>query len=81
MKELGTESKTEHQNIVNLLNQYTWSAVILVGPNFGGIQSNYKHFENAQEAADWFKTSEIKEALILVKGSRSMEMERVVCSV
>ena len=78
MKELGTESKAEHQTIVNLLNQYNWSSVILVGTNFGEIQSTYKHFENSKQAADWFKEEEIKDALILVKGSRSMEMECVV---
>ncbi len=80
MKELGTESKQEHQTIVNLLNQYNWSTVILVGTNFGEIQSTYKHFENSKQAAEWFKEEEIKDALILVKGSRSMEMERVVQS-
>ena len=80
MKELGTESKAEHQTIVNLLNQYNWSNVILVGTNFGEIQSTYKHFENSQQASKWFKQEEIKDALILVKGSRSMEMEQVVYS-
>lgn len=80
MKELGTESKAEHQTIVNLLNQFNWSEVILVGANFGEIQSTYKHFENSKQAAEWFKKKEIKEALILVKGSRSMEMEQVVYS-
>ncbi len=80
MKELGNESKAEHQTIVNLLNQYNWSKVILVGTNFGEIQSTYKHFETSQQAAEWFKEEEIKDALILVKGSRSMEMELVVKS-
>ncbi|MEO7315643.1 MAG: UDP-N-acetylmuramoyl-tripeptide--D-alanyl-D-alanine ligase [Ginsengibacter sp.] len=80
MKELGTESKAEHQTIVNLLNQFNWSEVILVGANFGEIQSTYKHFENSKQAAEWFKEQKIKDALILVKGSRSMEMEQVVRS-
>ena len=80
MKELGAESKAEHQTIVNLLNQYNWKEVILVGKNFKEIQSTYTHFENSKQAADWFKERKIKDALILVKGSRSMEMERVVQS-
>jgi UDP-N-acetylmuramoyl-tripeptide--D-alanyl-D-alanine ligase len=80
MKELGAESKAEHQTIVNLLNQYNWMEVILVGTNFGEIQSTYKHFETSQQAADWFKEDGIKDAVILVKGSRSMEMEKVVGS-
>ena len=80
MKELGAESKAEHQTIVNLLNQYNWKEVILVGKNFGEIQSTYTHFENSKQAADWFKEEEVKDALILVKGSRSMEMEKVVQS-
>ena len=80
MKELGTESRQEHQSIVNLLNQYNWMEVILVGKNFGEIKSTYKHFENSKQAADWFRDEEIIDALILVKGSRSMEMEVVVRS-
>lgn len=80
MKELGAESKAEHQTIVNLLNQYNWAEVILVGPNFGEIQSTYKHFENSLQAQDWFINQKIKDSLILVKGSRSMEMEKVVSS-
>ena len=78
MKELGVESKAEHQTIVNLLNQYNWKEVILVGKNFGEIKSTYIHFEDSKEAANWFKEKETKDALILIKGSRSMEMERVV---
>ncbi len=80
MKELGAESKQEHQNIVNFLNQFNWAEVVLVGTNFGEIKSTYIHFENAKEATNWFKEKEIKDALILIKGSRSMEMERVVQS-
>ncbi|MEO6682032.1 MAG: UDP-N-acetylmuramoyl-tripeptide--D-alanyl-D-alanine ligase, partial [Ginsengibacter sp.] len=78
MKELGNDSKSEHQRIVDLLNQFNWSEVILVGKNFGEIPSNFKHFETSTQAKDWFKKEPIKDALILVKGSRSMEMEKVI---
>src|SRR5690606_2065547 len=52
MKELGAESKAEHQTIVNLLNQYNWKEVVLVGNNFGEIKSTYKHFQNSKQAAE-----------------------------
>jgi UDP-N-acetylmuramoyl-tripeptide--D-alanyl-D-alanine ligase len=33
---------------------------------------------NSLEAQDWLKKQEIKDAYLLVKGSRSMQMEKVI---
>jgi UDP-N-acetylmuramoyl-tripeptide--D-alanyl-D-alanine ligase len=78
MKELGDESKKEHASIVSLIDTYKWQAVVLVGKNFAEIKGNHIHFENSSQAGEWFKKEKIENAHILVKGSRSMEMEKVL---
>ncbi|MDQ2863692.1 MAG: hypothetical protein M3R50_08635 [Bacteroidota bacterium] len=63
MMELGADSKKEHASLITLIDAHNWEAVILVGENFNELKDKYMHFENAQ---------------ILIKGSRSMQMEKVL---
>jgi len=78
MMELGTESEKEHADIVSLIDQNKWDAVVLVGKNFKEIKNNYKNFENSLQARDWLKKENVQNAQILIKGSRSMQMEKVL---
>ncbi len=78
MMELGTESIAEHTAIVNLINQYQWKAVVLVGGDFKNIAHPYIYFENAAEAKQWLHQQPIENSVLLVKGSRSMQMEKVL---
>ena len=78
MMELGTESEKEHADIVSLIDQNKWDAVVLVGKNFKEIKNNYKNFENSLQARDWLKKENVENAQILIKGSRSMQMEKVL---
>ncbi len=78
MMELGNESLDEHRAIVELLQQYDWDAVVLVGGNFLKIQHPYLSFENSGQAKDWLKEQRLDNATILIKGSRSMQMEKVI---
>lgn len=78
MKELGSESEQEHAYIVKLIDQYQWRQVLLVGNNFGHIESKHLHFENASEALDWLLKNPVAQAHLLIKGSRSMQMEKVL---
>lgn len=78
MMELGTESEKEHAAIVSLIDQYKWYAVVLVGKNFREIKRHYINYENASQARDWLKNEDPKNAQILIKGSRSMQMEKVL---
>lgn len=77
MMELGEESMEEHKNIVSLIEQYKWKAVVLVGGDFKNITHPFIYFDNAGEAADWYKTRHFENSYILIKGSRSMQMEKV----
>jgi UDP-N-acetylmuramoyl-tripeptide--D-alanyl-D-alanine ligase len=78
MAELGDESIYEHEQIVKLLDKFSWNEVVLVGGDFLKIKSNYKTFDNSLTAKEWYKTQKFENAYLLVKGSRSMQMERVL---
>lgn len=78
MKELGEDSRKEHSSIISLIDKYKWAAVVLVGKNFSEADHSYIHFENSIQAKDWLKKENIENAQLLIKGSRSMQMERVL---
>jgi UDP-N-acetylmuramoyl-tripeptide--D-alanyl-D-alanine ligase len=78
MAELGNESIEEHKKIIGLINQYSWKEVALTGGDFMKIDHPYIRFENALEAANWFRQQGFQQATILIKGSRSMQMEKLI---
>jgi len=78
MMELGDESIQEHKNIASLIDSHQWDAVVLVGGDFGKIDHGYTFFNNSTEAAMWLQQQHIENTYLLVKGSRSMAMEKVL---
>jgi UDP-N-acetylmuramoyl-tripeptide--D-alanyl-D-alanine ligase len=78
MAELGKESVQEHKEIVDLISRHEWSDVILVGGDFLKVDTPYKTFRNAAEAAEWYAGQHFENTYFLVKGSRSTQMEKVL---
>lgn len=78
MKELGEESLEEHRALVDLIQSLHFNEVILVGGDFGLIQHPFRYFEHSAAAGKWLHEQQYKDALLLVKGSRSMQMEKVL---
>jgi UDP-N-acetylmuramoyl-tripeptide--D-alanyl-D-alanine ligase len=78
MAELGPESLQEHQQIVSLIQQYPWKAVVLVGGDFMKIDHPFIRQENAVQAGEWFRQQAFHDTFFLIKGSRSMQMEKVL---
>ena len=78
MMELGEESVQEHKNIIALIGSYKWNAVVLVGGDFGKIDHGYTFFNNSIEAAAWLQRQHFENTYFLIKGSRSMAMEKVL---
>lgn len=78
MMELGEDSIIEHQQIINLINQYTWKQVVLVGGDFIHTQHNHLYFPSSTEATKWFQEQVFKNIYLLIKGSRSMQMEKIL---
>lgn len=78
MAELGVESLHEHEEIIGLINNYSWKQVILVGGDFLKLSHPFLSFENSLKAKEWFDQQHFQNSYILVKGSRSMQMEKVL---
>lgn len=78
MMELGEDSMMEHQQIVDLINQHTWKQVVLVGGDFAHAQHDYLYFPNSSEATKWFQEQGFNNTYLLIKGSRSMQMEKIL---
>ena len=80
MAELGEESDREHERIAGLIAAGDYAQVLMVGKNFGKFSAGFSclHFEDSQQAADWVKVHPFRGATILIKGSRSARMERVL---
>ncbi len=78
MMELGEESEKEHKRIIKLIDKYKWKAVVLVGDNFKNINNSYQQFANAEETKAWLKNQHLQDSQVLIKGSRSMQMEKVL---
>lgn len=78
MAELGATSLEEHEKIVELIGNHSWKEVVLVGGDFLNIQHPYLQFENSEKAAEWLKGQHFHHCLFLIKGSRSMKMEKTV---
>jgi UDP-N-acetylmuramoyl-tripeptide--D-alanyl-D-alanine ligase len=80
MAELGASSLKEHEEILQLIAEYPWKEVVLVGGDFLKIKQPYRGFRNSAEAGTWLKSRHFKNTWFLVKGSRSMGMEKVLAN-
>lgn len=78
MMELGSESIAEHENLIALINKYVWTDVLLVGGDFKNVSHHFMYFNSAGEAAGWIKQQNFKQAHFLIKGSRSIQLEKVL---
>ena len=78
MAELGDDSLREHQLIIDLINQYKWKEVVLVGGDFMNINHPYLKFETVQQAKNWFSNQKFHHSCFLIKGSRGIRMEEIV---
>ncbi len=78
MAELGKDSITEHKNILDLINQFSWKAVVVVGGDFLKIDHPYLKFDNSLQAKEWLQQQHFENTYFLIKGSRNIQMEKVL---
>lgn len=81
MKELGEYSEYEHRIITQQCENSGIRQIILIGNAFITVKNSDTHiryFATTDEAHAWFKTANIENTTILLKGSRSMSLEKIV---
>ncbi|MDA9311414.1 UDP-N-acetylmuramoyl-tripeptide--D-alanyl-D-alanine ligase [Polaribacter sp.] len=78
MFELGKYELEEHQKITILLKSTTFKKVYLIGELFHKITTDYLKFKEFSDFKNHLKTENISNCTILVKGSRGMQLERVL---
>jgi UDP-N-acetylmuramoyl-tripeptide--D-alanyl-D-alanine ligase len=76
MFELGDYEAKEHQAIADLCDGIIGCEAILVGKAFAATKGNKSHkFAEKQSAAEFVEHLNIKDSMVLIKGSRGMKME------
>lgn len=80
MRELGKDSEHEHQAILQLIEKHTYNKVYLVGPCFHALckGTTWTAFENADQLGNFLKEHPVEGFDILVKGSRGIQLEKIV---
>ena len=78
MRELGDYSHLEHQNIVNMLLERKVDRVLLVGEEYKATTAPYPIFNNVEDLCAYLQTEPLTGYTILLKGSRSNQLEKVI---
>ena len=80
MRELGTASEDEHRNILALMKELGYKDAMLVGQNFCTYNENadWKTFAKVEDLYQYIETHPIEGKHILVKGSRGIQLEKVL---
>lgn len=79
MRELGKDSEKEHKIIVNLIKELKFENVILVGSEFKKTAgTDFTTFDNVDELLSYINDNNISGKKILIKGSNSIRLEKIV---
>ena len=80
MRELGSASEEEHRNILKLMKELGFKEAFLVGQNFCAYNENpeWKSFDNVNELCQYLENSPVSAKTILVKGSNSIQLGKVL---
>ena len=77
MKELGEGSVEEHRKIVAFLGECGFEKVILVGAEFGKVNTNFEHYPDVEAVKALFAENKPKGKFMLIKGSNSMKLAQL----
>lgn len=80
MKELGAETENEHKNLVETLTKTSSiDKIILVGAEYlPHLNEKTQYFEDVHQLKPWFDAQNWNNHLLLIKGSRSNQLEQLV---
>jgi UDP-N-acetylmuramoyl-tripeptide--D-alanyl-D-alanine ligase len=80
MLEVGDASVKEHELLLAFLREKNMTNVICVGKGFSrhAEEFGYKYYNDVDELAQILKSEKIRNASILIKGSRANQLEKLV---
>lgn len=80
MLELGNDSKSEHQKILNLIQEYSFDKTLLIGDVYSSLTPGDKiiQFKDVNELKIWLTKNNITNSNVLIKGSRGIQLERII---
>tara|TARA_R100001369_G_scaffold89527_1_gene127260 strand:- start:6428 stop:7702 length:1275 start_codon:yes stop_codon:yes gene_type:complete len=78
MFELGKTAENEHQEISNIATNMKFDQVFLIGENFFKTKSDLRKFKSFDHLRETLNNKTLKNATILIKGSRGMALERIL---
>ena len=81
MLELGEYSDDEHEKIVKQIENKCFEKVVFVGVQFLKLKDKfvkYHFFKNIEDLKEDINTNKISDSVILIKGSRGIQLEKIV---
>jgi len=78
MLELGEYSDVEHKRIADLIKTFDFNQTIFIGKGFENDSKGFLFFNSSESCAKYLAENPIKDALILLKGSRGVKLEKVM---
>jgi len=80
MRELGDSSGQEHESIIGYLKNQGVKNVICVGNAFlqSALKNGYKYAETTDQLIAWLSANPLRDHFILIKGSRSNQLEKLI---
>ena len=77
MKELGASSEEEHRKVVDYLMHCHFERVMLVGGEFGRVNTTFEHYTSVEEVKQILQQEKPHGRYILIKGSNSMKLSQL----
>ena len=80
MFELGKDSNKHHQEIINSLEELEKTIIYIVGKDFCKTKhsNKIKSFYSTNELINNLSETNVKDCSILIKGSRAMQLEKII---
>lgn len=81
MKELGEDSEAEHNKVLALIKSLGFTKAYFVGSEFAKVaDSGFACFDNVESLVEYFTQHPISDSTILIKGSNSTRLTKIVDS-
>lgn len=78
MRELGGVSQAEHQQLVDLIEAYSFTKVYLVGSSFKELNTDFPVYDNVGDLIQELTNNPLLDHCILIKGSNGVQLEKVI---